>query len=215
LLLKIKNATTVEDAKAAIEKAEDSLAIVGAWRNITTLRQRDALVQSAVDFFVEGRLNVALQQFTEGFNTLGLLQDIRAHPDLFRNLFVEDVEPLKAADLSAVFQVNFSTPGTHKREIESQTICFWRDWLIDVEDGECAPVTLENVLEFVSGSSSIPPNGFLMQPTIEILPEDSGKIFPEANTCNIVLKLPVHKDYQSFKAQMCNAILWAPTFGVA
>lgn len=72
-------------------------------------------------------------RFTEGFNTLGLLQDIRAHPDLFPNLFVEDVEPLKAADLSAVFQVNFSTPGTHKREIESQTICFWRDWLIDVE----------------------------------------------------------------------------------
>ncbi|XP_025758213.1 uncharacterized protein LOC102079890 isoform X2 [Oreochromis niloticus] len=62
-LLEIKNATTVEDAKAAIEKAEDSLAIVGAWRNITTLRQRDALVQSAVDFFVEGRLNVALQQW--------------------------------------------------------------------------------------------------------------------------------------------------------
>lgn len=55
-------------------------------------------------------------RFTEGFNTLGLLQDISAHSDLFRNLFVEDVEPLKAADLSAVFQVNFSTPGTHKRD---------------------------------------------------------------------------------------------------
>lgn len=62
MLLKIKNATTVKDAKKAIEEAEDSLAIVGAWRNITTLRQRDALVQSAVDFFLEGRLNVALQQ---------------------------------------------------------------------------------------------------------------------------------------------------------
>lgn len=82
-------------------------------------------------------------------------------------------------------------------------------------DGECAPVTLENFLELVSGSSSIPSNGFLMQPTIEILPEDSGKIFPEANTCNIVLKLPVHKDFESFKAQMCNAILWAPTFSMA
>ena len=76
-------------------------------------------------------------------------------------------------------------------------------------------MTLENVLEFASGSSTIPPNGFLFQPTIEILPEESGKIFPEANTCSIVYRLPVHKDYESFKAQMCNALLWAPTFGVA
>ncbi|CAL8234386.1 unnamed protein product [Boreogadus saida] len=206
-LLKIKEATTVGDAKAAIEEAEESLAIVGACRSITTLKQRDALVQSAVDFFVEGRLNVALQQFVEGFNTLGLLQEMRAHPDLFRSMFEEDVTPLKAKDLSALFQVSFSAPGTHAREIENRTICFWRDWLIDVEEGECAPLTLENVLEFASGSSTIPPNGFLLQPTIEILPEESGKIFPEANTCNIVYRLPVHKDYESFKAQMCNALL--------
>ncbi|CAL8355115.1 unnamed protein product [Boreogadus saida] len=154
-------------------------------------------------------------RFVEGFNTLGLLQEMRAHPDLFRSMFEEDVTPLKAKDLSALFQVSFSAPGTHAREIENRTICFWRDWLIDVEEGECAPLTLENVLEFASGSSTIPPNGFLLQPTIEILPEESGKIFPEANTCNIVYRLPVHKDYESFKAQMCNALLWAPTFGVA
>ncbi|CAL8361411.1 unnamed protein product [Arctogadus glacialis] len=116
-------------------------------RSITTLKQRDALVQSAVDFFVEGRLNVALQQFVEGFNTLGLLQEMRAHPDLFRSMFEEDVTPLKAKDLSALFQISFSAPGTHAREIENWTICFWRDWLIDVEEGECAPLTLENVLE--------------------------------------------------------------------
>ncbi|CAL8234591.1 unnamed protein product [Boreogadus saida] len=83
-------------------------------------------------------------------------------------------------------RISFRHQGTHAREIENRTICFWRDWLIDVEEGECAPLTLENVLEFASGSSTIPPNGFLLQPTIEILPEESGKIFPEANTCNIV-----------------------------
>ncbi|XP_065096775.1 G2/M phase-specific E3 ubiquitin-protein ligase-like [Paramisgurnus dabryanus] len=132
-LLKIKEARTVEDAKAAIEEAEDSLAIVGSCRIITTLKQRDALVQSAVNFFVEGRLNVALQQFVEGFTTLGLLKEMRAHPDLFHSMFVKDVRPLKASDLSTLFQVSFSASGTHKRELENQTVCYWRDWLIDVE----------------------------------------------------------------------------------
>ncbi|XP_065108728.1 G2/M phase-specific E3 ubiquitin-protein ligase [Paramisgurnus dabryanus] len=213
-LLKIKEARTVEDAKAAIEEAEDSLAIVGSCRIITTLKQRDALVQSAVNFFVEGRLNVALQQFVEGFTTLGLLKEMRAHPDLFHSMFVKDVRPLKASDLSTLFQVSFSASGTHKRELENQNACYWRDWLIDVEEGECAPLTLENVLEFASGASTIPPCGFFPQPTIEVFPEELGKIFPEANTCVLVLKLPVHKDYDSFKAQMCNAVLWAPTFGL-
>jgi hypothetical protein len=75
-------------------------------------------------------------RFVEGFNTLGLLQEMRAHPDLFRSMFEEDVTPLKAKDLSALFQVSFSAPGTRAREIENRTICFWRDWLIDVEGTE-------------------------------------------------------------------------------
>lgn len=104
-----------------------------------------------------------------------------------------------------------ATPQTTPRHTNTQLFVYFR-WRMCTCDLECHN---ENVLEFVSGSSSIPPNGFLMQPTIEILPEDSGKIFPEANTFKIVLKLPVHKDYESYKAQMCNAILWAPTFGMA
>ncbi|KAF0023434.1 hypothetical protein F2P81_024064 [Scophthalmus maximus] len=94
-LEEIKEASTVVDAKAAIEETEESLAMVGIWRNIRTLKQKDALVQSAVDFYVEGRLNMAKQQFVEGFNTLGLLQEMRTHPDLFRGMFVEDLTPLK------------------------------------------------------------------------------------------------------------------------
>ena len=79
---------------------------------------------------------ICVCRFVEGFNTLGLLQEMRAHPDLFRSMFEEDVTPLKAKDLSALFQVSFSAPGTRAREKENRTICFWRDWLIDVEGTE-------------------------------------------------------------------------------
>ncbi|CAL8378704.1 unnamed protein product [Boreogadus saida] len=50
-------------------------------------------------------------RFVEGFNTLGLLQEMRAHPDLFRSMFEEDVTPLKAKDLSALFKSAFRHQG--------------------------------------------------------------------------------------------------------
>uniref|UniRef100_A0A8C5G7P5 HECT domain-containing protein n=1 Tax=Gouania willdenowi TaxID=441366 RepID=A0A8C5G7P5_GOUWI len=41
------------------------------------------------------------------------------------------------------------------------------------------------------------------------------KIFPEANTCAIVLRLPIHKQYEKFKSCMTEGILQAPGFGIA
>ncbi|MEQ2176071.1 hypothetical protein GOODEAATRI_024345 [Goodea atripinnis] len=43
----------------------------------------------------------------------------------------------------------------------------------------------------------------------------SNKIFPEANSCLIVLRLPVHTEYESFKKYMTEGDLQARTFGVA
>lgn len=56
LFFQIKEAETVE-------MAEDCLSIIGAFRSISTLKQRDMLVQSAVEYYVDGRWNVALQQY--------------------------------------------------------------------------------------------------------------------------------------------------------
>ncbi|XP_059375629.1 uncharacterized protein LOC132112055 isoform X2 [Carassius carassius] len=214
MLCKIKEAETLPEAKAAIDMAEVCLSIIGAFRSISTLKQRDMLVQSAVEYYVNGRCNVALQQFVDGFNTLGL-QEMQTHTDLFHIIFVEDKKPLRSSDLTSLFELNLSDQDPYKRELETRTLCLWRDWIIDVEDEECTPLTLENVLEFTSGSSAIPPHGFLQQPKIEFLHDAPEKIFPEANTCNIVLKLPIHYNYESFKMHMSNGILWAPTFGVA
>ncbi|XP_051724166.1 uncharacterized protein LOC127499186 isoform X2 [Ctenopharyngodon idella] len=63
MLCKIKEAETVPEAKAAIEMAEDCLSIIGAFRSISTLKQRDMLVQSAVEYYADGRCNAVLQQY--------------------------------------------------------------------------------------------------------------------------------------------------------
>ncbi|CAL8284900.1 unnamed protein product [Lota lota] len=189
--------------------------MMGTLRYISSLEQRDSLIQSAVDYFVDGRMHLPLTQFEEGFKTLGFLDELRAHPEIFEDLFTNVLKPLEAKDLCTLFEVDFSAPGSNRRRLENQNICFWRDWLIDVEEGECSPLTLEMVLEFASGASAVPPLGFPQRPVIQFLHDEDTKLFPEANTCVIVLRLPMHKHYDKFKTYMTQRILQAPSFGIA
>ncbi|XP_027892549.1 uncharacterized protein LOC114156365 isoform X3 [Xiphophorus couchianus] len=213
-LIKIQDTNTIVEANEAIMQAADTLSTVGALRRVTTLEERDSLVQSAADFFVNGRVCIALQQFMEGLKTLNVLDEIQKNPAVFHELFVCKEKPLLARDLNTLFQVCFSVQGSNKRRIENQTICYWRDWLVDIEEGECSPITLKMILEFASGASTVPPLGFPHRPKIEFLHE-ANRVFPEANTCLVVLRLPVHPDYESFTKHMTDGVLQAPTFGVA
>ncbi|XP_032402207.1 G2/M phase-specific E3 ubiquitin-protein ligase-like [Xiphophorus hellerii] len=132
-LIKIQDTNTIVEANEAIMQAADTLSIVGALRRVTTLEERDSLVQSAADFFVNGRVCTSLQQFMEGLKTLNVLDEIQKNPEVFHELFVCEEKPLLTRDLYTLFQVCFSVQGSNKRRIENQTICYWRDWLVDIE----------------------------------------------------------------------------------
>ncbi|XP_041844498.1 uncharacterized protein LOC121642078 isoform X3 [Melanotaenia boesemani] len=212
-LIKIHEAMTVTEANSAILEAADSLGMIGALRHVSSLDEKESLVQSAADFFVNGRLQAALNQFIEGFKTLGLLKEMKRHPALFLPLFVNEDIPLQAKDLVTLFKVDFSVQGSNRRAKENRTICFWRDLLIEIEEGECS-ITLENILEFASGASSVPVVGFPQRPQIHFLHEEN-RPFPEANTCLIILRLPIHGDYNTFKQHFIDGIVQAPVFGFA
>lgn len=78
------------------------------------------------------------------------------------------------------------------------------------------PVTLEQMLIFASGIDCIPPLGFPNHPTIQFLHDSNGyrRIFPEANTCEVILRLPLHPSYSIFTEYMESGILQSPTFGL-
>lgn len=78
------------------------------------------------------------------------------------------------------------------------------------------PVTLEQMLFFASGIDCIPPLGFPNHPTIQFLHDSNGyrRIFPEANTCEVILRLPLHPSYSIFTEYMESGILQSPTFGL-
>jgi len=92
------------------------------------------------------------------------------------------------------------------------------DAAVELEGGEKIEITLEDVLVFASGASAIPPFGFVENPTITFLHEDlngNRRMFPEANTCAITLKLPIGHEYEDFCHFMTSGIIQSPVFGVA
>ncbi len=78
--------------------------------------------------------------------------------------------------------------------------------------GQSKSLTLQEVLAFASWLEELPPLGFKNQPIIDFIHTD--RIFPEANTCDVVLRLPIHRSYKEFCNHMCSGILQATEFGM-
>lgn len=191
---KIRDATDITSARMEIEEASDTLSLLGSLRFVSSLEGRDELVQCATTFYVDGRTKEALEQFSEGLQTLGLLELVRSHPVAFRDVFCCSVTPLRAFDLVSLFEPELSTPGSNLWRTERRVEGFWRDFLLEVEDGE-HPIRLENIMVFASGADTIPVLGFPTHPSLGFIHEH-GRRYPEANTCLIKLKLPIHRNYE-------------------
>ncbi|MEQ2222123.1 hypothetical protein ILYODFUR_022629 [Ilyodon furcidens] len=72
-------------------------------------------------------------RFVEGFKTLGLLKELQKNPIVFHDIFMCEEKPVTARDLSSLFTVAYFAQGSNRRALENQLVCFWRDWLIDIE----------------------------------------------------------------------------------
>ncbi|KAL7408084.1 hypothetical protein ABVT39_018006 [Epinephelus coioides] len=182
---------------------------------VSRVDQKHNLAEEAARAYVEGRTQKALQQLVDGLKTLGVADAIEKDPDVLKPLFVGGPKALEVQDLLDLFSPCFSPPGSNRRRQENQALMFWKDWLIEVDEGT-RPVTLEQMLIFASGIDCIPPLGFPNHPTIEFLHDSNGnrRIFPEANTCEVILRLPLHPSYSIFMEYMESGILQSPTFGL-
>ncbi|XP_047206426.1 G2/M phase-specific E3 ubiquitin-protein ligase-like [Girardinichthys multiradiatus] len=195
-------------------EASGSLCLLGCSASLRSLDEKEYFTQQALRAYVEGRTKKALEQFVDGMNAMGLAEKIRSHIEELEPLFVGGPKALQLQDLLDLFSVSFAEPGSNRRRAQNQTAMLWNDWLIEVDEGT-RPVTLEQILVFVSGLNSIPPPGFPRCPTIEFLQCDDGsrKLYPEANTCEVTLRLPIHQTYDSFVHYMESGLIQAPTFG--
>lgn len=75
------------------------------------------------------------------------------------------------------------------------------------DDVQSSAATLEDILQFVTGLRKLPPLGLCRPIEISYLPSSRRFIYPRAQSCFNVLKLPTfHQDYKEFAEKMDQGI---------
>uniref|UniRef100_A0A452S9Z7 G2/M-phase specific E3 ubiquitin protein ligase n=1 Tax=Ursus americanus TaxID=9643 RepID=A0A452S9Z7_URSAM len=193
ILIRVNTATNVADLNSIVNECYNYLELIGCLRLITSLSDKYMLAKDILVYHVIKRVQAPFESFKQGLKTLGVLEKIQTYPEVFYSIFCHKPENLSAKILSDLFTVRALS--------DVQALGFWNSYLQAVEDGKSA-ITMEDILIFATGCSSIPPAGFKPTPSIECLHMD----FPVGNKCNNCLALPITNTYQEFQENMDFAI---------
>lgn len=193
IIIKIDTAADFNILKSVINEYYNYLEFSGCLRLISSLSDKHMLVKDILFYHVIKRVKAPFESFKQGLKTLGVLEKIQTYPEAFYNILCHKPESLSAKNLSDLF-------SSHTL-LDVQTLRFWNSYLKAIEDGKSA-TTMEDILNFATGCSSIPPTGFKPSPSVECLHVD----FPVANKCKNCLVLPVTNTYEEFQGNMDFAI---------
>ncbi|XP_012920760.1 G2/M phase-specific E3 ubiquitin-protein ligase isoform X2 [Heterocephalus glaber] len=189
IIIRINTATNIDDLNSVINEYYNYLELIGCLRLITTSTDKYMLVEDILVYHVIKRVQVPFESFKQGLKTLGVLEKIQTCPEAFCKILCHKPENLSAKILRDLFTVHILP--------DVQVLGFWNSYLQSVEDGKSA-ITMEDILIFAAGCSSIPPAGFKPTPSTECLHMD----FPVGNKCNNCLALPMTSTYKKFQENM-------------
>ncbi|XP_032098534.1 G2/M phase-specific E3 ubiquitin-protein ligase isoform X3 [Sapajus apella] len=193
IIIRINTTTTVADLKSVVNECSNYLEFIGCLRLITTLSDKYMLVKDILVYHVIQRVQEPFESFKQGLKALGVLEKIQAYPEAFCSILCHKPDSLSAKILSDLFTVH-TLPDV-------KALGFWNSYLQAVEDGK-STTTMEDILIFATGCSSIPPAGFKPTPSIECLHMD----FPVGNKCSNCLAIPITNTYKEFQENMDFAI---------
>ncbi|XP_075388261.1 G2/M phase-specific E3 ubiquitin-protein ligase isoform X2 [Tenrec ecaudatus] len=189
IIIRIKTATNMADLNSAINECYNYLELTGCLKVITSISDKYHLINDILFYHVIKRVQVPFESFKQGLKTLGVLEKMQTYPEAFCSILCYKPETLSAKVLSDLFTVH-TLPDV-------QVLGFWNTYLQTVEGGK-STTTMEDILVFATGCSSIPPSGFKPTPSIECLHMD----FPTGNKCNNSLALPITNTYKEFQENM-------------
>ncbi|XP_064626922.1 G2/M phase-specific E3 ubiquitin-protein ligase-like [Lineus longissimus] len=213
MLMKINEATNMDELHKAMDDASTFLDISGCYIPIRTLVDKEVVVTASVKFQVLTRIREFMDRFVAGLSVLGVYQRIKENPDIFRPIWCFKPERLTVDTIKNLFVQALPEPGHNLRDRSACVLAFWYDYLEDVQEGNCQ-AELKDILFFATGVEYVPPLGFNTQPTLEFHQE--GK-FPMASTCECQLRLPLDEieNYDRFKSNMDEGFLNTVGFGRA
>uniref|UniRef100_A0A8C6QJ68 G2/M-phase specific E3 ubiquitin ligase n=1 Tax=Nannospalax galili TaxID=1026970 RepID=A0A8C6QJ68_NANGA len=184
IIIRINTTTNMADLNSVINECYNYLEFIGCLRLITTLSDKYMLAKDILFYHVIKRV--------QHLQKAGVTTETEATPSPMASCLL-GYKNLSAKTLSDLFTVH-TVPDV-------QALGFWNSYLKTVEDGKSA-TTMEDILVFATGCSSIPPAGFKPSPSIECLHMD----FPVGNKCNNCLALPITNTYKEFQENMDFAI---------
>ncbi|XP_032233544.1 G2/M phase-specific E3 ubiquitin-protein ligase [Nematostella vectensis] len=159
----------------------------------------------------------------EGLKTCCMLGLVQAYPEKFRTVF-EVPKELTAEMLDDIFDVKYSPRDSNKFHAETEVIFNFTQYLEDIEKGQISSVlegkevvvTLNHVIQFVTGSHGIPAIGFTPRPSIHFN-HDSPNRKLTANTCANQLTLTVDgriRQYEHFSRDFTFCMFNSRGFGL-
>ncbi|KAM7376450.1 hypothetical protein PAMP_006183 [Pampus punctatissimus] len=226
---RIAEAKSLDDLKKAVAASWEFLELAGCNRPISSLDERETLVEDLVSFTMITRMQLPLQRIREGLQTLGVFDQVQLFPSVFCGVFCEAAVRLTAQTVGQLFTINFSQQEDRLNR-ETPVISFWRHFLLESEVGRSS-ISLQDLLCFATGAEELPAAGFLPPPSISFLhpinsppgvEEDGGGeketgrpgmeelrdegLFPQSEPSSKHLLLPVTSSYKAFKSSMEQAI---------
>ncbi|KAM6973271.1 G2/M phase-specific E3 ubiquitin-protein ligase [Aplochiton taeniatus] len=206
-ITRMAEAQSLEELKEAMENATEYLELAGCNRPISSLDEKDVLVEDIISFHMITRLQLPFQRLREGLKTLGVFDRVQMFPDAFHSVFCGPAEKLSAETLAMLFTVTFSEQE-EKQVKETPVVTFWRHYLEECEEGRSAS-SLEDVLMFATYTNVVPAVGFQPHPSLSFIhPQQApasqreGGAFPQSQPSSNHLSVPVVSDYQTFKKRM-------------
>ncbi|XP_029316474.1 G2/M phase-specific E3 ubiquitin-protein ligase [Cottoperca gobio] len=215
-------AESLDDLKEIMAASWEYLELAGCNRPISSLEEREALVEDLVSFTMITRMQLPLQRFREGLQTLGVFDQVQLFPSVFCRIFCETAVQLTAHTVGQIFTVNFSQQQ-ERLSRETPVVTFWRHFLLECEVGRSS-ISLQDLLRFTTGAEELPGAGYLLSPSISFLHpvarggresarvrkmkagmRDQG-LFPQSKPDSNHLLLPVSSTYPAFKSSMEQAI---------
>ncbi|KAK9534120.1 hypothetical protein VZT92_009189 [Zoarces viviparus] len=224
---RMAEAESVDELQEVMAASWEFLELAGCKRPIGSLAERGALVEDVVGFTMITRMQLPLQRFRAGLQTLGVFDQVQLYPSLFCHVFCS--ARLSAQTLAHIFSVLVSQQED-RRSRETPVCSFWTRFLLDCEVGRSS-ISLQDLLRFSTGGEELPAAGLLPSPSISFLhPVKRGggggggggermrlrrrreellrdeHLFPQSEPDSRHLLLPVSSSYEAFKSSMEQAV---------
>ncbi|CAC5360140.1 unnamed protein product [Mytilus coruscus] len=159
-----------------------------------------------------------LDQFWEGAEQIGLQTLLKSNTANIRKILCKccSVPHELTGDMFMEMCVvkSFGERGSNMRQQSEDVAQNFESFVFDCQEGKCqytdGVVHLCDILQFLTGCSSIPPGGFDNKFTVNFT---DVKCYPSVSTCTLDLTLSIHLvNYKNFHDVMIEAIVSGPGF---